>query len=134
DRRCGIQRDAVPDQLRPVVVEALFARERPGCVGSLYLEALVPGKAIRKSEVVEQRADGDDFRVVTYPLQLSEPDREEPGSDGMVEEKRVGMLPSKVHCPGDERRVDHGDATQDSGLPPDDRRLGCWQHGQLSLL
>src|SRR5207248_916637 len=52
DRRCGIQRDAVPDQLRPVVVEALFARERPGCVGSLYLEALVPGKAIRKSEVV----------------------------------------------------------------------------------
>jgi len=22
--------------------------------------------------------------------------------------------------------LDHRDATQDSGLPPDDRRLGCW--------
>jgi hypothetical protein len=37
---------------------------------------------------VEQRADGDDFRVVSYALQLSEPDREEPGSDGVVKEKR----------------------------------------------
>jgi hypothetical protein len=77
-----------------VVVEALLARECPRCVGSLYLEALVPGKAIRQSEVVEQRADGDDFRVVRYALQLSEPDREEPGSDSMVEEKRVGMVGS----------------------------------------
>jgi hypothetical protein len=40
-----------------------------------------------------QQSDSDDFRVVGYPLQLSEPDREEPGSDSMVEEKRFGMSP-----------------------------------------
>jgi hypothetical protein len=57
--------------------------------------AFISGKAVRKSEVVEQRAEGNDFRVVRYALQLSEPDCEEPGSDSMVEEKRVGMLPAR---------------------------------------
>ena len=121
-------------RVHPVVVEALLARECPRYVGSLYLEALVPGKATRKSEVVEQRADGEDFLVVRYAQQLSEADGEEPGSDRMVEEKRFGMLPGKVHCPGHKRRVDHRDPTQDSGPPPHDRRLGCWQHGQLAPL
>src|SRR6185436_20828300 len=88
DRRCGIQRDAVPDQLHPGVVEALLARERPRRVGSFYLEALLTREAIRQPEVVEQRADRDDFRVVSYALQLSEPDCEQPGSDSMVQEKR----------------------------------------------
>jgi len=77
---------------------------------------------------VEQRADGDDFRFVRYPLLLSEPDGEEPGSDGMVEEKQVGILSGKVHCTADERRVDHGDATQDSGPHLHDRRFDCWLH------
>jgi hypothetical protein len=60
---------------------------------------------------VEQCADRNDFRIVSYALQLSEPDREEPGSDSMVEEKRFGMSPGIVHCPGDKRCVDHRDAS-----------------------
>jgi hypothetical protein len=43
---------------------------------------------------VEQRAYGDDFCIVGYALKLSEPDREEPGSDSMVEEKRFGVGPT----------------------------------------
>ena len=73
---------------------------------------------------MEQRADGDDFRVVRYPLQLSEPNREEPGSDSMVEQKRFGMDADIVHCASDERRVDHRNAAQDSGLSAHDSRLG----------
>ena len=46
DRRRGIQRDAVPDQLHAAIVEALLARERPRCVGSLYLEALLTREAV----------------------------------------------------------------------------------------
>jgi len=82
------------------------------------------GNAV-ESEVVEQRADRDDFRVVRYALQLSEPDREQPGSDSVVEEKRFRMLPRKLHCPADERRVDNRHAAQPSGSSPDDGRLGC---------
>src|SRR5258708_10607471 len=87
DRRCGIQSDGVPDQLHAAIVEALLARERPRCVGSFDLEALWAREAVREPQVVNQRADGNDFRVVRYPLQLSEPDRKEPRSDSMVEEK-----------------------------------------------
>jgi len=36
-----------------------------------------------------------------------------------------------VHCASDERRVDHSNATQDSGLSAPDGRLGGWRHGQL---
>jgi hypothetical protein len=54
----------------------LLARERPRCVGSFYLEALLTSEAVREPKVVEQRADCDDFRVVSNALQLSEPDRE----------------------------------------------------------
>ena len=70
-------------------------------------------KLFSEPEVVEERADSDDFRIVSDALQLSEPDREEPGSDSMVEEKRFGMSPREVQCPRDQRRVDHRDATQD---------------------
>ena len=91
DRRRGIQRDGVPNQLHAAIVEALLARECPSGVGSFYLEAPLTREAVREPDVVEQRADRDDFRVVSYALELSEPDREEPGSDSMVEEIRFGM-------------------------------------------
>src|SRR5712664_1510762 len=51
----------------------------------------------------------------------------------MVEEKRFGMGPGVVHCASDERRVDHRNATQDSGLSAHNMRLGCWRHGQAAL-
>ena len=85
-------------------------------------------KLLGEPEVVEQRADSDDFRVVSYSLQLSEPGREEPGSDSMVEEKRFGMSPGKIHGVADQRRVDHRDAAQDSCLSANDGRLRCWRH------
>src|SRR6266542_3061483 len=47
DRRCGIQRDAVPDQLQAAIVETLLARECPRGVGSFYLEALWTREAVR---------------------------------------------------------------------------------------
>jgi hypothetical protein len=76
DRRCGIQSDAVPDQLHAAIVETFLPRERPRGVGSFYLEALWTREAVREPKVVEQRADGDDFRVVRHALELSEPNRE----------------------------------------------------------
>jgi hypothetical protein len=54
----------------------LLAREIPRCVGSFYLEALWTRAAVREPKIVEQRPDGDDFRVVRDALQLSEPNRE----------------------------------------------------------
>jgi hypothetical protein len=42
---------------------------------------------------VEQRTDRDDFLVMGDPLQLSQPDGKEPGSDRVVEEKRFGVGP-----------------------------------------
>jgi hypothetical protein len=86
-------------------------------------------EAVREPEVVKQRADSYDFGVVSYALQLSEPDREEPGSDSMVEEKRFGMSPREVQCPGDKRRIDHRDATQDLRLSAGNGRLSYWRHG-----
>ena len=59
------------------------SRERPRCVGSFYLKALLTGEAIREPKIVEQRTNSYDFRIVSDSLQLSEPDREEPGSDSM---------------------------------------------------
>jgi hypothetical protein len=111
DRRCGIQSDAIPDQLDAGIVQTLLPRERPRRVGSFYLEALRTGEAIGEPKVVEQRADGDDFGVVRHALELSQPNREKPGSDGMVEEIRFGMEAGVVQCASDERRVDHRNST-----------------------
>ena len=83
---------------------------------------------------MEQCADGDDFRVVRDALQLSEPDGEEPGSDGMVEEHRLGIVPGIVQGASDERRVDHRNAGQDPGLSARERRRGCRRRGRLTTL
>ena len=56
DRRCGIQSDAVPDQLYPAIVETLLARERSRGIGAFDLEAPWTREAIREPKVVEQRA------------------------------------------------------------------------------
>ena len=75
DRRRGIQRNGVPDQLHAAIVEALLLRERSGGVGSFYLKTPLTREAVREPDVVEQRADRNDFRVVSYALKLSEPGR-----------------------------------------------------------
>jgi hypothetical protein len=62
----------------------LLASESSRRVGSFYLETLWTLEAVREPKVVEQRPDGYDSRVVIYALQLSEPDRKEPGSDSVV--------------------------------------------------
>jgi hypothetical protein len=54
--------------LQPAIVDTLIAGERPRCIGSFYLEALCAPEAVREPEIVEQRADSDDFRVVRYAL------------------------------------------------------------------
>ena len=82
---------------------------------------------------MEQRPDGYDFRVVIYALQLSEPDRKEPGSDSVVEEKRLGMDAGVIQCVSDERRGKYRNTAQDSGLSAHGCGLGCWRHGQLSV-
>src|SRR5262249_350817 len=66
-------------------------------------------------------------------LQLSEPDREQPGADGVVEEIWFGMEARIFQRAGDERRVDHRDPAQDSGPPALFPRLGYWGHGRLSV-
>jgi hypothetical protein len=48
----------------------------------------------------------------------------------MVEEKRFGMGPGKIHGPRDDRHVDHRDACDDSGLAGHGR-LGYWRHSHL---
>ena len=42
DGRCGVQSNAVPDQLLSAIVESMLARERTSCVGSFDRE-LRPG-------------------------------------------------------------------------------------------
>jgi hypothetical protein len=39
------------------------------------------------------------------------------------------MSPRELQCPGDKRRVNHRDATQNSGRSTHDYRLSCWRHG-----
>jgi hypothetical protein len=120
--------DAVPNQLHATIVETFFASERSRGVGSFYLKAFLATEAIRQSEVMKQRADRDDFRVMSDALKLSEPHREEPGSDSVIEEKRFGISPGEVHCSGDKWRVDHRNASQDLRLTAHDGRLRCWRH------
>ena len=71
----------------------MLAHERPRSVSSFDLEAPLTRKVVRQPEVVEQRGGGHHLRVVRDAIRLSEPDGEQPGSDGMVEENRVRMGP-----------------------------------------
>jgi hypothetical protein len=70
---------------------------------------------VREPDVVEQRTNGDDFPVVHDALQLPEPNRKEPRSDGMVEEHWLGMDSRILNGARDERRVGHRYVTQHLG-------------------
>src|SRR5262245_22651756 len=93
DGRRGIQGHRVPDQLHTAVVEAFLACECPRRVGSLDLEASRTREGVREPNVMKQRADGEDLCVVRDPLQLPEPDSEEPGSNSVVARERLRAQP-----------------------------------------
>ena len=71
DRGRRVQCDTVPDQLRPAFIEARFPGKGPGNIGGFNFEAPRPVEALVRRDVVEQRSDGDDLRVVFDGLNFS---------------------------------------------------------------
>ncbi len=59
-----VERNQVPDELRPAIRDALNSDERQRGVGAVHLETIWTCYRGRQADVVEYRADGDDLVVV----------------------------------------------------------------------
>ncbi|MER9582071.1 hypothetical protein [Mesorhizobium sp. M0276] len=105
DRRCRVEGDAVPDQLSATFVEAAVPDEGSSQIGAFHFETARPGKVLIERDVMQQGSDSDNFRVVLDILNLSEPRREKPGSDHVIEQVGFTSLTSIFDCSANNRRV-----------------------------
>src|SRR5258705_2966843 len=115
DRWCGVQRYGVPDELHATIVEALLARELPCDIGSFDFKTPVTTReVVREAEIVQERRDRNDFRILLDALPLAEPNREQPRSDRMVVEGRLGILFGVVQRARNDGRVRNLDPGEQS--------------------
>ncbi len=64
DRRRGVRCDAVPNELRPTIVEPELAHEVSGDDCAIYFEPVRAFALWSESDVMHQRRNGDDFGAV----------------------------------------------------------------------
>src|SRR6516225_11181284 len=99
DRGRRIEGDTVPDQLSAALIEPTVSREGPREISPFHFETPRTGKALVERDVMQQGSDGDDFRVVLDALELSDPRREQPGTDDVIEQVGLALSPGILHRP-----------------------------------
>lgn len=75
DQGRGVEGDAVPDQLGSALVKTALRCEDPGQIGAFNLETAWTVEALIERDVVQQRSQGDHFRVVINAPKLPDPYR-----------------------------------------------------------
>src|SRR4029434_6037119 len=105
DRWRRVERDAIPDQLRAMRVNAGLPCKRPREIGAFHFETARPDETLVKRDVVQQRSQGDDFPVMVDVPNLSDAYGEQPGPNYVVEKIRLAVRTRIFHGTGNGRRV-----------------------------
>ena len=81
------------------LIEADVCCKAPREIRPFHFETPRTGKALVERDVMQQGSDGDDFRVVLDALELSDPRREQPGTNDVIEQVGLALSPGILHRP-----------------------------------
>src|SRR5258707_496435 len=105
DRRRRVERNSIPDQLSPTVVNTLLASECAGGVRSLHFKSQRPIEGFSQPNVVQDRSHRENLTVMRSLLALRDLRGKDPRSHDMIKQVRLRPLAGELYGPRNQRRV-----------------------------
>jgi hypothetical protein len=96
DGRRRVESNAIPYQLGTPFIEAVLPREGARKIGTFDFEATRAIEMFVEADVVQERAQRDDLRIVTDVADLPDPYREQPRANDVIEQVRLAGVAGVV--------------------------------------